>query len=155
MAKISRVLVELPKDRYKPGRFRVFDWHNDEVASFMCLGKADNHKALKKGNPDRDPTLPYGDTPTGLYGAVRVVKLPEELQGRLGDYWMQLDPEAGDALQAELRGRTGLGVHGGRGNERLVPTFGCVRLFDRDMQEFYEMSQGCRVSLKVIETEES
>lgn len=97
-----------------------------------CLGKADNRRAAEHGNPDRDPVRPYGDTPLGRYdGKVVRFDLPDKV---LGEAWIKLDPKSGEALAGLGNGRSGLGIHGGRGDEKLMPTLGCVRMYDRDFK---------------------
>ncbi len=43
--------------------------------------------------------------------------------------------EDGNAQEAETFGRSGLGIHGGRDQTMLWSTEGCVRVFDRHMQQ--------------------
>lgn len=127
-----RITIRLPRDRSKPGELDLID---DAglllLRGLPCLGKADNERAAKAGNPRRLPTKPYGDTPTGTYATATVATYAPP-HPRMGAFAIPLEGIDGEALIARAE-RTGLAIHGGRGNVRLVPTFGCVRLFDDDM----------------------
>lgn len=125
-----RVRIELPGNRYQPGALRVLQGARTVAGPWACLGRAANELAALAGNPHRDPIMHDGDTPTGLYG--RTMVLPTSGREGLGLRWIPLIPVAGQALDASLKGRTGLGIHAGRGDEKLVPTAGCVRMLDRD-----------------------
>jgi len=104
------------------------------LPSILCYGKADNARAAEAGNPGRDPTRPYGDTPAGVFARTRVERFATP-HPRLGRAWIPLAPVAGQPGQAAAalaNGREGLGIHAGRGDGELMPTYGCVRLGDRD-----------------------
>ncbi|KKC24867.1 hypothetical protein WP12_16670 [Sphingomonas sp. SRS2] len=62
----------------------------------------------------------------------RVVRLPRPVVG-VGRRWISLTPESGQARDAWNAGRDGLGIHAGRGDERLLPTLGGIRILERDM----------------------
>src|SRR3989442_355748 len=63
-----RIDVELPTDRARPGKLTLKDDQGHVLAGpFDVLGKADNGRAAQEGNPTRDSTRSYGDTPTGTY----------------------------------------------------------------------------------------
>jgi hypothetical protein len=102
------------------------------------LGKSDNAAAARRGNPSRDPTRPFGDTPAGEYACAigRPGAVTAELERKYGPHgWIALDPIAGQALQAKRNGRFGLLIHGGALNAkgRLRPTHGCIRMFNPDL----------------------
>ncbi|HEY9081326.1 L,D-transpeptidase [Magnetovibrio sp.] len=128
-----RIYVYLPTDRWKPGFIRVFDPRGAQVLyDIPCRGKAANKDAALYDNPHRDPTKPYGDTPSGLYRPARVSAFPSKHR-TFGHYAILLEGQTGDALKAMQNGRTGLAIHGNRGDEHLMATYGCIRVFDRDM----------------------
>ena len=126
--------ITLPENRYNSGKMVLYDPDDFQLMPEMpCLGKADNQKAASKGNSSRDPIRPYGDTPVGIYRPthVTIFEVPHK---RLGVGWIPLTGIEGDALVA-METRTGLGIHAGRGGsdeDRLVPTYGCIRMFDDD-----------------------
>lgn len=124
--------IDLPRDRATEGVLRLVDGNDATMMSARCRGKADSRRAANEDNPDRDPTRPFGDTPSGLYRETGVHWFPKEANSRLGPAWIPLIGLSGDAERAHRNGRTGLGIHGGRGDERLVATYGCVRLLDCD-----------------------
>ena len=127
-----RIDISLPLSRPRPGMLVLSNTEGRPLLPpFFCLGKADNARATRAGNPDRDPTKPYGDTPAGVYAETSLVKFGAAHR-RLGRAWIPIDGAEGQALRAVEGGRTGLGIHAGRGNDRLIPTYGCVRMLDRE-----------------------
>lgn len=126
-----QVFVTLPHDRATTGFIMLIAGGKTLAGPFRVLGKADDEMAAKKGNPDRDPTQPFGDTPTGDYTAT--------LGTRAASYGpngvIELSPASGNALTAEENGRDGLLIHGGKPNKlgKLRPTYGCLRVADDDM----------------------
>ena len=124
----------LPVDRTLPGFLRVTSPVGAQLLyDIPCRGKADSQNAAAHGNPDRDPTRPWGDIPSGVYRPTRLMRY-DPPQRTFGRFAILLEGQDGDALLAAQRGRTGLAIHGNRGNERLMATYGCLRLFDRDME---------------------
>lgn len=135
----------LPADRTRPGELRVVGdgapSATDPAASgpWRCLGKADNQSAAQHGNPARDPTLPFGDHPTGDYALVAIHRF-DEASSKYGPGWISLDPTGGDALTAERNGRFGLLIHGGRLRDgALRPTFGCLRVDNATVRALLEL----------------
>lgn len=146
------LLIALPKDREIAGWGHLFDADGKIAHSFPARGKADSQKASAKGNQDRFTRHPFGDTPSGRYAVTRIVAVgdPELAKTtRLGSHWIPLTGSDGDAFNAWRLGRTGLGIHGGRG-EDLVVTYGCVRVRDSDMTKLRDLIGGEEV-LPIIE----
>src|SRR5579859_7744671 len=136
---MPRIVVELPKDRTQAGTLELQDDSGKTVAGpFDVLGKADNQTATSHGNPDRDPAMPYGDTPTGSYD-VSGYKATGNEQYSAHSYGtsgaIALDPVGGDAAEASDNGRTGLMIHAGDlgAEDQLRPTNGCMRMSNEDM----------------------
>ncbi len=124
--------VFLPKDRVKMGWFNLLASDDHLLLTGPARGKADNKRAIKAGNPTRDPIKPYGDTPSGEFHACGPV-LFSQPHARLGVGWIPLRGKSGDALKAETEGgREGLGLHAGRGDDMLMATYGCIRVTDTD-----------------------
>lgn len=143
--------IMLPEDRAKPGILRLFEGPQQTlVFDAQCLGKADNLRAADKGNPARDPARPYGDTPTGEYGPTRWFPFAQP-HPRMGDGWIPLSGISGQAEDAVRNGRTGLGIHAGRGDGRLVPTYGCVRMRDADMARLAEIVGDREIRVEIYE----
>ena len=128
---MRRILAFLPANRREEGILHLFDHDGVLLHTAACLGKADNKRAADEGNPDRDPCQPYGDTPAGDYKPATLIKF-DPPHARMGSAFIPLSGASGDAMRAML-GRTGLGIHAGKGDGQLVPTYGCVRVRDRDM----------------------
>jgi len=128
-----RIRSKLPLNRWLPGTLVVEDDHNNVVLGpFPARGKADSYDAEKHGNPDRYPTLPYGDHPYGSYNVV-LVQADKPTFHTYGPFFLLLDPVSGDALKAKKNGRTGIGIHGGDPATEETPwgwlraTDGCLR----------------------------
>ena len=132
MKNTLNLLVYLPTDRYLPGFARLCEDGVSLLYDLPCRGKADNRRALANKNPARDPTKPWGDLPSGVFEPARMIRF-DPRHRTLGDFAIPLEGAAGDALTAMEEGRTQLYVHAGRGNDKLTATYGCLRLFDRDM----------------------
>jgi len=126
--------IFLPKDRRRDGYLHLFD-HAGQLlwADMPARGKADNANAAKHRNPDRVPTRPWGDTPAGRYKATKVIRYAPRHK-TFGDRAILLEGISGDANKAKAGGRTGLAIHGGRGNDKLIATYGCVRVRDHDFE---------------------
>lgn len=128
-----RLIVWLPEDRAGIGDALLLTSAGLSFGPFPVLGKADSRMAARHGNPARDPVKPYGDTPTGTYRLASWSPVPAGKQARFGALWFPLVGQSGQARRAVEGGRSGLMIHGGRG-DRLVATYGCLRLRDRDVE---------------------
>lgn len=144
--------VFLPRDRAKSGYLHLFEGDGECVIyDVPCRGKADNQRAAANGNAARDPTLPYGDTPSGRYLPARVIRYNPR-HPTFGPYAILLEGESGDALKAKRNGRTGLAIHGGRGDDLLVATYGCIRVHDSEMGRLAHVIGDREVVVEVINT---
>lgn len=146
------IRITVPANRNNRGTLAVLDAAGREVVSCVCLAKAAQELASKVGNSKRDPVKRYGDTPVGSYIAQKGAVALDPPQKSFGAGWIPLDPVGGQAQTAEDRGRSGLAIHGGRGNTRLVPTGGCIRVFDRDYARIVAALRGAK-GFKVEVTE--
>lgn len=142
------IMIDLPVNRNLPGVLRViapsyYGAGPDKqlLPDMACRGKADNRAAAAECNPERNPLRPWGDTPSGDYHATRI-ELFEARHSSLGVGWIPLTGASGDALQAMENGRSGLGIHAGRGNGALMATHGCVRIRDRDFDALVRVLAG-------------
>ena len=125
--------VFLPFNRWKPGTIEVREGDGTLLFVALARGKADGKAAAAAGNPKRDPARTNGDTPTGRYAPTAVFRFdpPHETLNRA---WIPIEGETGQALAAKQNGRTGLGIHAGRGEE-LMATYGCLRMRQSDFDE--------------------
>lgn len=148
-----RLEATLPKNRYDAGTARLLAADGAVVMDGIpCRGKADNFKAMDANNPLRDPTRPWGDTPTGAYEPARVTRFDPPHRS-FGRYAILLEGVSGQALEARANGRTDLAVHGGRGDARLVTTYGCLRMFDRDLAAIAAAAGDDLVAVEILEKE--
>ncbi len=160
-----QILIRLHKDRRQVGSLSLVEFDQEKGAREVLLqcdarGKADSARASKARNQHRDPRQPMGDTPTGRWAACKVVSRPHMRENDgIGPRWIELPWEcAGDddtrrLLDPRIKGsRSGLGIHGGRGNGDLVATQGCVRVRDEDFRRLDELIGGR--SFDVVITDE-
>ena len=129
------IVANLPRDRTQTGTLEV--WHDGAlVASYLCYAKADNAEAARRGNPERDPLKPFGDTPCGKWKAT-VGNAQENIATYGPEPVIMLWPLDGQAYashQPQNR-RVGIWIHGGALNEAggLRPTYGCIRVHNETM----------------------
>lgn len=145
----AKILVELPRNRLHPGKLTLFGSTSKTLFSCPCLGRSVGHAS----NKTRDPLKYRGDTPVGKFATTFVSHLAAPIVG-IGRIWIGLDPDDfydTPARRAEIGGRRGLGIHGGRG-ETLKPTHGCVRLLDSDMQRLARFAGKTRFTVEVRES---
>ena len=150
MSRLYKLLILLPKNRTISGRASCLDPHGEILFDCQALGKADSQRAISENNVGRLPTRPYGDTPLGHYHPSRVIPLSPR-HPRIGDLWIPLEGQSDDALLAMENGRTGLGIHAGRGDTKLVPTYGCIRLRDEDMRHIHSLAQDHQFKISIEE----
>lgn len=148
---IGRIIITLPKDRSKLGELKLFGVGqmpatDTPVFRCPCLGRS----AGAATNPSRDPLKYRGHTPTGDYAVTFVTALARPIAG-IGSLWIGLDPVGGQAQAAEDAGRTGLGIHGGRGDDVYKMTHGCIRLLDKDMVALAKIAGKLRFSVSISE----
>ena len=147
----ATVQITLPSDRKKMGVLVLRDAKGKTLFSCRCLGRSAGHAS----NPSRDPLGFRGDTPLGKYAPTFVSHLARPITG-IGQLWVGLDPDDfydTQARKAELAGRRGLGIHGGRGNQLLKATHGCIRLLDKDMEDFARIAGKMRFTV-IIDQED-
>lgn len=144
------IRVSLPVNRWNEGRLRLYSAGGELLLDVPARGKADDSAAALSGNPSRDPTRPYGDTPAGSYAPVSVMRRKEITPG-IGAAWIPMEGATGDALKARMNGRRGLGIHGGRGDQELVATKGCIRLRDSDFARLADIMAGGVAALEVMD----
>lgn len=138
------VVIRLPNNRNNPGTLRIFDSNGMAVTPAVpALGRAGSDVGPKQGyydNLNLNPLKKYGHTPRGEYIVESIepsgpnTKFPEKSYGRFGV--IRLKAVSGEALAAQINGRTGILIHAGDpGNfNGLRATGGCIRVSNDDMR---------------------
>lgn len=143
----GQITITFTSDRKKSGTLVLRDPKGVTLFSCRCLGRSVGHKT----NATRDPLKYRGDTPVGRYALTSVSHLPFSKIG-FGSVCVTLDPDNfydSQARRAELGGRNGLAIHGGRGDAILKSTHGCVRLLDRDMADLVRIAGKLRFTVLI------
>ena len=107
-------------------------------AEFRVLGRGSSTVS----NPDRNPFLYAGNTPTGDYESFGLADTANWNQSSYGPWGaVRLKVIGGDALLAEQLGREGFLIHGGSPGifSGFRPTFGCLRLHNADMRQLIRL----------------
>jgi hypothetical protein len=137
--------IKLPSQRKEMGTLSIRKEDGTYVlADISALGKADSGTAAAHNNSTLDPLLPFGNTPTGTYAVKQIISTGAGTNYDADKYGpngaIVLEPIGGDAFTAKLNGRTGLLIHAGRdrGTGKLVPTNGCIRVSNADMQRIID-----------------
>jgi hypothetical protein len=152
------IMIDLPVNRNLPGVLRVIEPSyygagpdKQLLPDIACRGKAENLAAAAACNPKRVSIHAYGDTPSGEY-EVTQIEMFAHRHSSLGVGWIALTGKHGDALQAMENGRSGLGIHAGRGNGALMATHGCVRIRDRDFDALVRVLAGTKFDVVIRDT---
>lgn len=135
-----KVYATLPPSREAEGSLWVIDNSRLIFGPVRCRGEADNSGAQKANNVQEDPATSYGDHPYGVSRVQRVIHDPKP-RDSYGPAFISLAPVSGQAWQARLNGRTGIGIHGGKlgANDILRVTYGCLRMADDDLVRLIEL----------------
>lgn len=135
--------ARLPHNRRQAGTLELLDQSGQVLHRCPCLGLADQLAAAGAGNPQRDPTRQYGDTPAGRY-RVTLGRVLEPARSYGPGRVLVLDPLDGQARQAAANGRSGLLIHGGDPSPAggLRPTHGCLRVSNHDQARLAELLEG-------------
>ena len=138
---MGRLLIEFSLDRGRGGALTLFDLRGRKICGpFPVAGRSTDSLAATHGNPRRDPSLRYGDTPAGSYRLGQVLKsgkgtsLPTAEFGSHGV--AVIEAISGLAAAAEANGRFHLLIQGGRraGNGGLRSTAGALRLANEHLR---------------------
>lgn len=135
-----KIRVELSSDRNQTGTLKLLNASGGSLTGPLSVyGRSDSTMASNHGNPSRDPTKLYGDTPTGTYTIPLAVATGNSTSYNNHSYGpngaLVLKPESGQAATAATNGRKGLLIHGGDpgAGGKLRATHGCLRLSNADM----------------------
>jgi len=137
--------VTLPKDRNKQGVAVVTDRHGNEVMRFSVLGR---------GIAGRNRLIENADTPLGVYDipnkGMWILSTPDKRNSYGPNPRLILIGESGEIIKSK---RKDIRFHGGRQEEELLngkwiplenPTLkttrGCLRAFDAEMLQLYNIT---------------
>ena len=140
---MNKIIARLPAERDFSGLLEIQGPNGKTVAGpFNLCARADDQLAKAGNNPDRNPLLPFGDMPLGVYRVIQILKTGNGTPYGSEEYGSSgivlLGARQGDAVLADANGRFGFFIQGGRlsRNGALRPTNGSLRLSDRDMRAF-------------------
>ncbi|AMA50570.1 L,D-transpeptidase family protein [Flavobacterium covae] len=148
--------VIVPSDRRKEGLFIFFDNTGIIQKGYaLAMGTKNNAILIPEGK---------GSTPTGLWSSwYEKVHIGESSYGDYG--LIKVSGISGDALKATNKGRAGIAIHCGHtvGNSKkeyndngaLMVTYGCVRVYNKDMKELvqnYKSKSSKKIYVYVEET---
>jgi hypothetical protein len=160
---MTTIRFELKKERLLIGRAWVIDPAGAAVLGpWPCLGKADGAAAKAHGNPTRDPKLPWGDTPTGTFSIVSLVRhanTEQDVHSYGPSKSLLLAGLIGDAaLRDPEKHLDGIECHGGDPSPigGLRPTHGCLRSSNEDQAKLIALveslgAENCRVEVTEVE----
>jgi hypothetical protein len=166
----------VPHDRRRLGALVVWDRGDGDLPPIVlsvsrAFFKSDTLRAAAEGNPTRDPILPYGDFPLGRYRISCVSDLHVDLGAWYETDETDDDPvylpaiDRDDAMWAFRRrtpegtvkvARWGINIHGGKlatspyvYPHLMRPTFGCIRMLDRDLQNLIYLIERRNIELLI------
>lgn len=143
---MAYISVVFGADRNFCGRLSLID-DDDRVicGPFAVAGRASSLLAARHGNPTREPTLPYGDTPTGVYRVTQSMPVGHSMADAShrfgGQSVLLLQPVSGDAALAEANGRFHLYIQADApgDNSALRSSAGSLRLKATAMAELVDL----------------
>jgi hypothetical protein len=146
-----RLRIELPANRDYTGTISLLAEDGNCIAGpFAVCARSGDRLADEHGNPSRTTTLPYGDTPLGIYRVAAFTptgtgtKYRRDLFGAHGAFI--LHAVSGDAALAEANGRFEILIHGGplSPDGRLRATSGGMRIADDELCMLAGIISQCR-----------
>lgn len=140
---MTELRANFPRGRAQDGTLAAYADGVMIAGPWPCNGRAAGDEARRRGNPSRDPRLAYGDHPLGEWAVVVVEVKPESLRRTYGRWFARLRAVSGEAIEATLAGRAGIGIHSGAldvsdidgdgDTTDLRRTHGCLRTTDEAM----------------------
>ena len=122
------IKITLPANRYNYGTLKLYDKNGNQIYSCSALGRSVSNAS---------PLVYRGNTPTGIYSGY--LYGPASPRDSYGPYKViAMDGISGQIVQS---GRSGIWIHGGRSQENLSPTYGCVRVFEKDQKALQDKIQ--------------
>jgi hypothetical protein len=136
----TTIRIQLASNRDRAGQLTVLDEGGRTILGpIEVSARAADSIAAENGNPFREPVLPFGDPPTGVYEAVDAVETGADTRFRADLYGSHgaivLSPLSGDAALADACGRFQILIHGGHlsADGRLRVSSGHFRVSDNDL----------------------
>lgn len=135
---VGRWSIKLPLSSNHTGTLRMYDANGVQVHYCAALGKSVDGYHYSKYYGNTPPGDYYGSpggpsTDTAAYGPNKFVRLsPNRDKGYENLYVARYEGEPGYT-------RSGLLIHGGRSQQALQATNGCVRVFDADAKKLTDL----------------
>lgn len=135
------IIANLGTDRDKPGSLKVYDKEGRlAMAPVQALGRGSNHQL--NGYDHKNQLKRNADTPTGV-SRTQIIDRGTAVDSFGPHQRVHLySAISGNFLKAEQAGRREILIHGGKQKSTkdkswypLHPTYGCIRLTNKDMGE--------------------
>lgn len=138
---MNRLLIEFSFNRGRCGTLTFFDSRDGKVCGpYPVAGRSTDSLAAARGNPRRDPTLCFGDTPTGSYRLSQILKSGKGTSLSAAEFGPHgvavIEAVSGAAATAEANGRFHLLIEGGRrgADGGLRSTTGSLRVANEHLR---------------------
>jgi hypothetical protein len=159
---MDRLIVELSANRDRCGGISLISPAGRKIRGpFPVAARASDNLALANGNPQRDPLLRFGDTPTGSYVIRRIVKSGQGTKfsaSRFGPHGLiVMEPVSGDAACADANGRFHFLIIGGdlAPDKKLRSTAGSLRLRNDHLRSLIKaVAQRSNLRCEIVEVEQ-
>ena len=158
---MDRLIVELLPNRDRCGGISFVNAAGRKICGpFPVACRSSDNLAAANGNPQRDPLLRFGDTPTGGYLVRRILKSGKGTAfpaSRLGPHGVIVtEPVSGDAASADANGRFHFLIIGGdlSSGNKLRSTAGSLRLRNDHLRSLIKALASCSgVHCDVVEVD--
>jgi len=158
---MDRLIVELLHDRRHCGGISLINAAGRKICGpFPVAARSSDNLAIANGNPQRDPLLRFGDTPTGRYVIRRFAKSGKGTKfpaSRFGPHGLiVMEPVSGDAACADANGRFHFLIIGGdlSPDRKLRSTAGSLRLRNDHMRSLIKaLAQRSNLQCEIVEVE--
>jgi hypothetical protein len=158
---MNHLLIEFSLDRRYSGALSLFNQRGDRICGpYPVAGRSTSSLAAAHGNARRDPTLLYGDTPTGSYRLSQILKSGKGTSLSTAEFGPHgvavIEATSGAAAAAEANGRFHLLIEAGQpaADGALRSTVGALRLANEHLRILIAaLRKGGELRCDVVELE--